>query len=481
MDSFLKEVKSHIKELVPDHCYRMWIEPVILSAHDAETIVLSVPNDFYVKRLKENYISYFEEGFLRLGQKVRIEFKVGKKKTKSGQINSGPGQTQKSRALGQTQKSQAQKKTGELSGIPSAVSVPSKFHPQLPGMTPAFNCGRMLKKNFTFDDFVVGDNSSFAYTASLYLAQGKLNGTGVLFLLGKTGLGKSHLSQAVGHHMLTQDGGHRVFYVTAEDFTNEMIYSLRNNSIDQFKEKYRLKCDVLILEDVHFLTGKSATQKELVMTLDYLIDADKKIIFSGCERPDEIPKLNENLKSRLNMGIVTEIKAPDFGTRVKILNKKSKAIQCVLPTPVTEYIAQEACDDVRQLESALFSVITRGQLMKRNIDIELARHVLEKMTGTGKHITIDLIKKLVCEAFDVSEQELESKSRKHRIVKPRQVAMFLSNKYTDQPIKKIGASFKRYHATAIYSVNAVEKEMKQKGQRYEQVRYLIKKLESGKF
>lgn len=481
MDSFLKEVKSHIKELVPDHCYRMWIEPVILSAHDAETIVLSVPNDFYVKRLKENYISYFEEGFLRLGQKVRIEFKVGKKKTKSGQINSGLGQTQKSRALGQTQKNQAQKKTGELSAIPSAVSVPSKFHPQLPGMTPAFNCGRMLKKNFTFDDFVVGDNSSFAYTASLYLAQGKLNGTGVLFLLGKTGLGKSHLSQAVGHHMLTQDGGHRVFYVTAEDFTNEMIYCLRNNSIDQFKEKYRLKCDVLILEDVHFLSGKSATQKELVMTLDYLIDADKKIIFSGCERPDEIPKLNENLKSRLNMGIVTEIKAPDFGTRVKILNKKSKAIQCVLPTPVTEYIAQEACDDVRQLESALFSVITRGQLMKRNIDIELARHVLEKMAGTGKRITIDLIKKLVCEAFDVSEQELESKSRKHRIVKPRQVAMFLSNKYTDQSIKKIGASFKRYHATAIYSVNAVEKEMKQKGQRYEQVRYLIKKLESGKF
>nr|WP_320014766.1 chromosomal replication initiator protein DnaA [uncultured Desulfobacter sp.] len=472
MDSFLKEVKSHIKELVPDHCYRMWIEPVILSTHDAETIVLSVPNDFYVKRLKENYMGYFEEGFLRLGQKVRIEFKVGQKKIKSAQINSGPGQTQKSRA---------QKTTGVLPVMPSALGVPSDFHPQLPGMTPAFNCGRMLKKNFTFDDFVVGDNSSFAYTASLYLAQGKLNGTGVLYLLGKTGLGKSHLSQAVGHHMLTHDGGHRVFYVTAEDFTNEMIYSLRNNSIDRFKEKYRLKCDVLILEDVHFLTGKSATQKELAMTLDYLIDADKKIIFSGCERPDEIPKLNENLKSRLNMGVVTEIKAPDFGTRVKILNKKSKAIQCVLPTPVTEYIAQEACDDVRQLESALLSVVTRGQLMKRNIDLELARRVLEKMSGTRKRITIDLIKKLVCESFDVSEQELVSKSRKHRIVKPRQVAMFLSKKYTDQPIKTIGASFKRYHATAIYSVNAVEKEMKQKGQRYEQIRYLTEKIESGKF
>ncbi|PIE62958.1 MAG: chromosomal replication initiator protein DnaA [Desulfobacter postgatei] len=472
MDSLLKKVKLHIKELVPDHCYRMWIEPVIFCAHDADTLVLSVPNDFYVKRLKENYLGFFEEGFLRLGQKAHIEFKVGKKKIKSGQLKS---------SLTQGQTGRAQKTAGVLPGTPAHVGIPSDFHPQLPGMTPAFNCGRMLKKNFTFDDFVVGDNSSFAYTASLYLAQGKLNGTGVLFLLGKTGLGKTHLSQAVGHHMLTQDAAQRVFYVTAEDFTNEMIYSLRNKSIDQFKEKYRLKCDVLILEDVHFLTGKSATQKELAMTLDYLIDADKKIIFSGCERPDQIPNLNDNLKSRLNMGVVTEIKAPDFGTRVRILDKKSKAIQCVLPTPVTEYIAQEACDDVRQLESALLSVVTRGQLMNRKIDLALARCVLEKVAGTRKRITIDLIKKLVCEAFDVSEQELLSKSRKHRIVKPRQVAMFLAKKYTDQPIKKIGASFKRYHATAIYSVNAIEKEMKQKGQRYEQVRYLTDKLDSGQF
>ncbi|MGD9826457.1 chromosomal replication initiator protein DnaA [Desulfobacter sp.] len=462
MESFLKEVKLHIKESVPDHCYRMWIEPVALSAHDAESIVLSAPNDFYIKRLKENYLGYFEEGFLRLGQKIRIEFKVNNKK-----INSGSRQ--------------AQKTTGGMPAIPEAVNIPSEFHPHLPGMTPAFNCGRMLKKNFTFDDFVVGDNSSFAYNASLCLAQGNLNGTGVLFLLGKTGLGKSHLSQAVGHHMLAHNLTQRVLYVTAEDFTNEMIYSLRNNSIDQFKEKYRLKCDVLILEDVHFLTGKTATQNELAMTLDYLIDADKKIIFSGNERPDEIPKLNESLKSRLNMGIVTEIKTPDFGTRVKILNKKSKAIQCLLPTPVTEYIAQEACEDVRQLESALISVVTRGRLMNRKIDVELARRVLEKMTGTRKRITIDLIKKLVCEAFDVSEQELVSKSRKHRIVKPRQVAIFLSKQYTDQPIKTIGASFKRYHATAIYSVNEVEKEMKQKGQRYEQIRYLANKLESGSF
>jgi len=378
MDSFLKKVKLHIKESVPDHCYRMWIEPVTLSAHDAERIVLAVPNEYYVKRLKENYLGYFKEGFLGFGQNARIEFKVYKKKSDAGQIiNFGAMQAQNSGI---------QNITGVMPDGPAAASLPSERHPHLPGMTPAFNCGRMLKKNFTFDDFVVGDNSSFAYSASLCLAQGKLNGAGVLFLLGKTGLGKSHLSQAVGHHMLAHDVTQRVLYVTAEDFTNEMIYSLKNNRIDRFKEKYRLKCDVLILEDVHFLTGKTATQKELAMTLDYLIDADKKIIFSGCERPDQIPRLNESLKSRLNMGIVTEIKTPDFGTRVKILHKKSRDMQCVLPTPVTEYIAQEACGDVRQLESVLLGVVTRSRLMNRKIDISLTRRVLEKMIGASRNL-----------------------------------------------------------------------------------------------
>lgn len=151
----------------------------------------------------------------------------------------------------------------------------------LPGIDPSFNSGRMLKKDFTFDDFVVGDNSNFAYSASLSLAQGRINGTGMIYLLSKTGLGKSHLSQAVGHHIIANSQSNRVYYVTAEDFTNEMIFSLKNNCIDRFKDKYRQKCDVLILEDIHFLSGKNATQKELAMTLDYLLDADKRLFFQG--------------------------------------------------------------------------------------------------------------------------------------------------------------------------------------------------------
>lgn len=462
MESFWGQVKSHIKQTIPDHSYRMWVDPVELLASNENTILLSGPNEFCVKRLKENYMELFKKAFSQLGHPVQIEFKVAGEKSEK---KHGP-QTQGAYPAAELKPAQITKKQAQAS---------------LPGFGYRFNTGRMLKKGYTFKDFVVGDNSVFAYNASLSLAKGKMNGAGILYLLGKTGLGKSHLSQAVGHHVINNHNRCRVYYVTAEDFTNEMIFALRNNTIEQFKEKYRKKCDVLILEDIHFLSGKKAIQNELAITLDYLLEANRKVIFSGCDLPDDIPKLDEQLKSRLTMGLVTEIEAPDFNTRVKILKQKSRTLGCVIPTKVTEYIAQELCDDVRQLESGLYGVAAKGQLMGKNIDIDLARSVLANIRQNRKRITVELIKKMVCKEYAISEQEIVSKSRKRKIVKPRQVAIFLSKKYTDQPIKKIGSSFKRYHATAIYSVNAVEKELKQKGVLYRQINYLSKKIESGKF
>jgi chromosomal replication initiator protein len=485
MQLLWEEVKSQIKKYIPEHSYRMWIDPVELLEYDTNNVMLSTPNEFFIRRLKENYQDVFEKEFLKIGQSVNIQFQVeGKIKVQ------GPTKVQEqTKVKGQTkiqeQTKVQEQKTNSFGSSYPAVAVRSwgkkPSQATLPGMDLGFHSGRMLKKGFTFDDFVVGDNSHFAYSASLSLAQGKTNGSGILYLLGKTGLGKSHLSQAVGHHIIANRRSSRVFYVTAEDFTNEMIFSLKNNTIDRFKEKYRKKCDVLILEDIHFLSGKVATQKELAMTLDYLLDADKKIIFSGCELPDEIPKLDAQLRSRLSMGLVTEIEAPDYKTRVNILKKKSMNLGCKIPTMVTEYIAQELCDDVRQLESGLFGVVAKGQLMGRNIDIELAKSILNNITKNRKRVNIDLIKKLVCNEFSISEQDIMSKSRKRRIVKPRQVAMFLARKYTDQPIKIIGSSFKKYHATAIYSVNTIEKELRQKGVLCEQINYISKKIEAGKF
>ena len=458
MESSWKQVKYQLKKALPDHSYRMWIDPVKLIEYDNQDIKLSSPNSYFVKRLKDNYLPLFEQEFLRLGiNDVNIKFQVSSNKT----INN---------------------KTNNKNGAYPAIPLMSKNSRQmaLPGLGMKFDNGRIFKKGFTFDDFVVGNNSNFAYSASLSLAHGKIKGYSILYLLAKTGLGKSHLSQAVGHHIIKNSLSKAVYYITAEDFTNEMIFSLKNNTIDKFKEKYRTKCDVLILEDIHFLSGKEATQKELAITLDYLLEADKKIIFSGCELPEDIPKLNDQLKSRLTLGLVTEIDAPDYSTRLRILKRKSKFFGYKIPDSVTEYIAQELCDDVRQLESGLFGVAAKGQLMGCNIDVELAKSVLLNIAKTKSQVTIESIKKLVCKEFSISAADIVSASRKQRIVKPRQMAIFLARKYTDQPIKTIGTSFNKYHATAIYAINAIEKELKQKSVLFNQIKYLSKKIETGK-
>lgn len=451
MKSFWKQVKLQIQKRLPDHSYRMWVEPVKLLDYDDHFIKLSSPNIYFIKRLKDNYLPMFESEFAKLGiDDISIKFKV---------ISS--------------------RKNGSYKGVSVANTKSKQMH--LPGLRTRFKNGRMFKKGFTFDDFIVGENSNFAYSASLSLAHGKMNGSKILYLLAGTGLGKSHLSQAAGHYMITNNLSKSVYYVTAEDFTNEMIFSLKNKTIDRFKEKYRKKCDVLILEDIHFLSGKDATQKELAITLDYLLDADKKVIFSGCDLPDDIPKLNDQFKSRLTLGLVTEINAPDYATRVRILKKKSKVFGYEISNQVTEYLAQELCGDVRQLESGLFGVAAKGQLMGYNIDIDLAKSVLSNIVKTKKKITIEAIKKLVCKEFSISQADIISASRKKRIVKPRQMAIFLARKYTDQPIKTIGTSFNRYHATAIYAINTIESELKQKSVLFEQINYLSQKIETGKF
>jgi len=460
MISSWAKVKSKVRQLIPQHCYKMWIDPVELIDFKSGTVSLSSPNSFSAQRLKDNYLPVLKREFSKIGHdNIRIVFKARR--------DPGGGES------------------GALPppALPPSLTVPAVKRDRqmpLPGIDARFNGGRFLKKGHTFDDFVVGDNSQFAYSASLALARGQMNGTGMLYLLAGTGLGKSHLSRAVGHHIVTHSRSSRVYYITAEDFTNEMVFSLRQGAIESFKEKYRQQCDVLILEDVHFLSGKTATQKELALTLDYLLDADKKIIFSGCLPPDDIPKLDGGIRSRLSMGLVTEIDRPDFATRVRILKKKSKACGYTIPGEVTDYLAQELCDNVRQLESGLFGVAAKASLMKQTIDIDLTRSVLVNIAGRREKTTIDSIKRLTCQEFSVSEKEIVSGSRKQRIVKPRQIAIFLAKKYTDQPIKKIGQSFNRYHATAIYSINAIEKELSQKGVLFEQLNYLSKKIEAGR-
>jgi chromosomal replication initiator protein len=269
--------------------------------------------------------------------------------------------------------------------------------------------------------------------------------------------------------------------MTAEDFTNEMVQSLRQGSIDRFKKKYRDQCDILLVEDVHFLSGKTRTQEELSATLDYLHDTGKKIIFSSCFAPADIPKISDQLRSRLSSGLITRIESPSFRTRVRILQKKAKAKDVNLPIEVCHYLAAELSEDVRQLESGLIGVTAKSSLLGKEIDLKLAESVVKDIARQRKNITIDSIKTLVCTQYGISAKDISSKSRKQQISRPRQIAMYLSRKFTDSPLQAIGQSYNRYHATVLHAINTVESEIKGNTAFKHQVELLTTKLEQDRF
>jgi len=446
MKTVWNEVKASIKSGIPGHRFRMWIEPLQLARCDENHIVLYSPNFFSRKRVLENYGALIESEIKRVAGRA-CQFSI------------------------------------DISATNALPKPKADEDPQL--LLPNINVypqnGRLLKKDFTFDHFVVGENNDFAYSASLSMASQKNASQNALLLLSKTGMGKSHLTQAVGHHILSEHPSDRVYYITAEDFSNEMVNAYQHGSINAFKEKYRNQCDVMLLEDVHYLKGKERTQVELALTLDTLFESGKKIIFSSCYLPADIPKLDDKLRSRLSCGLISNIDPPDFRTRVRILQKKTTLNGYVVSEEVIHYLAAELTEDVRQLESGLIGVTGKSYLLGVPIDLGLAESVVKNIARQRKNITIDVIKKLVCKHYKISISDIVSSTRKQSIVRPRQIAIYLSRRHTDSPLQAIGKSFNRYHATALHSIGSIERGLKENGPLQKQVEFLSKKLEAGKF
>lgn len=446
MGNIWKQVQATIQNQIPSHCYRMWIDPIVVREAIDGVLTLACPNAFSLRRVQENYGPLIAQEIRRHGgSSCRFVVANGHK--------------------------------------PASDTLPFGSEKQLPLQNMALKpaAGRFLHKDYTFDQFVVGRNNDFAYSASLSIASRRKSEQSCLYLMSKTGLGKSHLAQAIGHHIIAAYPDERVYYVTAEDFSNEMVSSFRNDCFDQFKGKYRSQCDVLLLEDVHYLGGKDRTQQELATTLDSLFEAGKKIIFSSCYRPSEIPRLNDKLRSRFSYGLVSSIEPPDFKTRVRILEKKAKIKGLQIPRDVTHYLAGELTEDIRQLESGIMQVAAKSSLLGMPINSQLAESVIRNIIRTRKTITVDVIKKMVCRHYNVSLQDLVSRSRKQSIVRPRQMAIFLSRRYTDAPLQTIGKAFNRYHATAMHSIAAVEKGCQKSNALRKQVAFFTEKLDQGDF
>jgi chromosomal replication initiator protein len=456
MNDIWKTAKQSIKKQIPGHTYRMWIDGLQLVQSEGNTIVLGCNNSFSRNWINQHYVNVISGALQSVaGMDVSVKIDI----------------------IGKTNAAKAKLITKNKRSEPIQKIVPGKQQLALPNVNNPTSQGKLFRKGFTFDQFIVGKSNQFAYNASVSLAAGNHNDNSNLFIVSKTGLGKSHLSQAIGQKMIEIAPRQRIYYVTAENFANEMIQSLQKNSINQFKEKYRKICDVFILEDIHFLAGKDHTQDELSYTLDSLMSLEKKVIFTSTYTPNEIPKLHDNLSSRLSSGLITQIDSPDYETRFRILQKKAALNGLVLPEEVNHYLATELTKNVRQLESALIGVAARSSLMGESVDLRLAEAVIGNIQQQQQEITMESVKKIVCKYYNVTNDEMISKSRKKAIVIPRQICMYLCRKYTDHSLGEIGKSFRRHHATAFHSVTVIEKKMKQNTNIKRQVSYLCDKID----
>ncbi|MFH1046462.1 MAG: chromosomal replication initiator protein DnaA [Candidatus Omnitrophota bacterium] len=428
-----------------------WFRPIKAQSFSEGTLTLEVPNKFFQTWIKEHYLSAIEEAIKSITQQnvVGIEFTVAQQ---------------------------------DLSAQPSAEEQPKpKRWFFRPGPKPPVAPGETLDLNprFSFENFVVGPSNRFAHAACLAVAESPAKSYNPLFIYGGVGLGKTHLMQAVGSYILHRDAQLKITYISSEKFTNELISAIQHRTTAEFRQKYR-NVDVLLIDDIHFIAGKEATQEEFFHTFNTLYDAHKQIVLSSDRFPKDIPGLEERLVSRFEWGLVTDIQPPDLETRVAILRKKSEQNGIVVPDDVMNFIADRVRMNIRELEGALVRVAAYSSLTNQKITLDLAYSVLKDMFLEEKKVSIDSIQKKVAAHFDIRLMDMKAKKRSRAIVYPRQIAMYLARSLTDYSLPEIGEYFGgRDHTTILHAYEKIATQVKKDRNLQETMKKLTLDIRSG--
>jgi len=439
------EVKEILKHKLPEAVQHLWIEPLTCISADDNRIELSCPDKFFCLWVMENYLKIIEESLVQLGKtSTKIHFSVAK-----------PAQNEPRTPLleGSTR--------GQL---------------RLPAIPEVYSNIRSLHPKYVFDEFMVGDSNLLAHSACRAIASGDTSFGSSLYINAGTGLGKSHLTHAVAHSIATNFPGTRLHYLTAPQFSSEMVSRIRSNSMDVFKDKYHNHCDVLLIEDVQSLTGKVKTQEELNELLDVLMKGGKRIILTGSTTPRELSNIDEGFRSRMSAGLISTINPPDLHTSRLIIKRKASNCNLQIEDDLVEYLAQCIRGDIRKLESAIVGLKAKSSLLKRNPDLAMAKEVVAEIIGNSQELSAELIRDFIARQFKVSIQDMRSKSRKKTIAFPRQVSMYLARRYTEQGLAEIGKAFNRDHSTVLHSVRVISEAISRNGSIRGQIELLAKKL-----
>jgi len=422
--------------------FDLWFRPIKLVQFQDQNIVLEVPNKFFKEWIEDHFPGIISDTIKEFVNKdVSVKFKVFDKKED-----------------------------------PVIKKIETKQENRRAKLASR---GIFLNPKFTFDTFVVGASNQFAHAASRAIADAPGRAYNPLFIFGGVGLGKTHLMNAIGNKIIDQQNNVKLLYAPAEQFTNEFVYSMRNDKMDEFKAKYR-NLDVLIIDDIQFIAGKSGTQEELFHTFNALYDTQKQIVFSSDRPPKDISPITERLRSRFSMGLIADIQLPDVETKMAILGKKSEMEGIELSEEVNFFLASKIKSNIRDLEACMIRLGAHSSLTGKVITVDMAKDVLKDMIyDEEKALTVEYVQKTVCEYFGLKVQDIKAKKRTREIAFPRQVAMYLSKFLTDASLNEIGKNFGgKDHSTVIHACKLIEERRKKDEEFEKKIEYLIKKIKS---
>lgn len=420
------QILLDVKKKIDPNSYETWFEPTLYIGREKDIIYIKVPNSYFRDWLSFHYSSLLNESAQALfGKSFDIKYIFDE--TPSPFMRRSPEERR--------------------------IQHGALLNPN-------------LNPNYTFENFVIGSCNQFAHAAALAVSKNPAKSYNPLYVYGGAGLGKTHLMNAIGHYALNKHHRLKILYVTTEKFMNDLINHLQYGKILDFRQKYR-SVDILLMDDIHYLSGRERTKEEFFHTFNHLYENQKQIVISSDCPPKEIPQLEERFSSRFEWGLIADLKPPDIETRIAILKKKAEVEDVSLPESVALFIADKVHSNIRELEGYLRRVIAYSSLKGEKVDLDITKEALKSLLeSTSSVVNVEKIQKLVCHQFKIKLSQLKSKNNSPKVAFPRQIAMYLCKELAKVSLPEIGKKFGgKHHTTVLHSVRKIER-MRRKDQEF---------------